>query len=210
MKARAFTAEQGSDEWLVERIPYVTASNVSKVMAKGQGVSRYNYMVIMACEILSGKPTPGFKSKYMQAGNDNEPMVREIYELMTGKQVTEKPFHAIDEEMLGGSIDGDVDADGFIEIKNVIAPEQIRLLTTNKIKSEYIKQIQTNMYVYEKKWCDFVSASLGDENGELPDHHKIKIIRVMRDEDMIMSIRKEVSFFHRDLKEMLNKLGGTK
>ena len=61
MIAKVSPYEQGSHEWLVERIPYVTASNVAAVMAKGSGATRMNYMVKMLCEILSGEPTPSFK-----------------------------------------------------------------------------------------------------------------------------------------------------
>lgn len=211
MLARSSEYEQGTYEWLKDRIGYVTASNIALVMAKGAGATRQNYMVKMMCEIMSGEPTTGFKSRYMQAGNDNEPIARDLYREITGLEVTQVGFYYIEDEKLGASVDGDVEADGLLEIKNVIPAEQIRLLTTGKIKDAYIKQMQTQMYVREKQWCDFESASLGDEeNGELPDKFKVKIIRVMRDDDMIMRIRKEVAFFHRDLQEMIKKLEGTK
>jgi hypothetical protein len=213
MIAKISPYEQGTHEWLVERIPYVTASNVAAVMAKGSGATRQNYMIKMLCEMLSGEPTQGFKSKYMQDGNDNEPVARAIYEQITGYTIKEVGFYYIEDEKLGASSDGDVveEPDGIIEIKNVIPAEQVRLLTTGKIKSEYIKQIQTNLYVREKKWCDYVSVSLGDEeHGELPDRYKAKIQRVYRDEDMILQIRKEVAFFHHDLNELIKKLEGAK
>lgn len=213
MIAKASPYQQGTHEWLVERIPYVTASNVADVMAKGSGATRTNYMVKMLCEILSGEPTVGFKSKYMQDGNDNEPVARELYQQVSGNTIQEVGFYFIEDEKLGASSDGDIveDSDGIIEIKNVIPAEQVRFITTGKIKGEYIKQIQTNLYVREKKWCDYVSVSLGDEeHGELPDRLKVKIQRVIRDEDMILQIRKEVAFFHHDLNELIKKLGGIK
>lgn len=211
MLAQPSKYEQGSPEWLTDRIPYVTASSISDVMAKGSGATRQNYMVKKMCELLSGKPTVGYKSKYMKDGNEKEPVVRQLYEAITGNTVIQVPFHFIEEEKLGASLDGEIEEepDGCIEIKHVIPAEQIRLLTTGKIKSEYIKQMQTQMYVREKKWCDFVQASLGDEeNGELPDEYKVKIIRVYRDETMILEIRKEVKLFHRDLQALMEKLRG--
>lgn len=211
MLAKISSAEQGTQEWLKYRIGYVTASNVALVMAKGAGATRQNYMVKMMCEILSGEPTVGFKSKYMQAGNDNEPIARQIYQEITGREVVQVGFAYIEVEKLGASVDGDVETDGLWECKNVIPAEQIRLLTTGKIKDAYIKQMQTQMYVREKQWCDFQSTSLGDaDNGELPDKYKVKIIRVKRDDDMILKIRKEVAFFHRDLQELIKKLEGAK
>lgn len=209
MLAKASTAEQGTEQWKIDRIGYVTASAVPDVMAKGSGATRRNYMAKLLCEILTGKPTKGYKSKYMQDGNDREDIVRAIYTQITGRVVTKMPFYYIEEESLGASVDGDVEADGLMEMKNVIPAEQLDLLTTGKIKSGYIKQMQTQMYVREKKWCDYVSASLGDDElGELPDKYKIKIIRVERDEAMILQIRKEVAFFHHDLKQLIKKLEG--
>jgi putative phage-type endonuclease len=211
MLAKSSEYEQGTYEWLKDRIGYVTASNVAAVTAKGAGVTRQNLLVKMMCEILSGEPTVGFKSKYMQDGNDNEPIAREIYQEITGREVKQVGFYYIEDERLGASVDGDVETDGLLEIKNVIPAEQVRLLTTGKIKDAYIKQMQTQMYVREKQWCDFTSVSLGDsENGELPDKYKVKIIRVMRDDTMITTIRREVAFFHHDLQEMIKKLEGTK
>lgn len=212
MLAKELSHQQGSREWLVARIPYVTASNISKVMAKGSGATRTNYMVKMICEILSGEPTKEFKSKYMQDGNDNEPIAREIYQNITGFTIKQSGFWYIENEKLGGSVDGEPEEDtsGIIEIKNVIPAEQIRLLTTGKIKGEYLKQINTNLYIREKQWCDFVSVSLGDEeNGELPDKYKVKIIRVFRDETLIQLIRKEVAVFHQDLRQVISKLEGS-
>jgi exodeoxyribonuclease (lambda-induced) len=209
MIAKASNAEQGSYEWLKSRIGYVTASDVAAVMAKGSGATRQNYMVKMLCEMLSGEPTKGYKSKNMQDGNDNEPVARSIYEKITGNSVKQLGFYYIEDERIGASTDGEVDDDGIIEIKSVIPAEQVRLLTTGKIKDAYIKQMQTQMYVLEKQWCDFTSVSLGDEeNGELPNRYKVKIIRVARDEDMILRIRKEVAFFHYDLQELIKKLEG--
>ena len=208
MKAKVDNSEQGTEGWLIARIPYITASNIAKVMAGGSGATRENYMVKMACEILSGSPTKGFKSKYMQDGNDREQAARELYEMITEQTVEQVGFYYLEDEMLGASTDGVVvGTDGLIEIKNVIPAEQIRLLMTGKIKPDYVKQMQTQMYVLEKQWCDFVSQSLGDEeNGELPDRYKIKIVRVERDEDMIRDIRKHVAFFRRDLAQLLEKL----
>jgi hypothetical protein len=185
----------------------VTASNVAAVKAKGSGATRQNYMTRMACEIMSGEPTKTFKSAYMQRGNDCESTARMIYEQIKGVTVAQAPFYYIEEERLGASLDGEAGDDGSIEIKTVLSSEQVRLITTGKIKDAYIKQMQTQMYVREKLWCDYVSYAPGDdESGELPDRHKIVIIRVPRDDDMILRIRKEVAFFHHDLQKMLEKL----
>lgn len=209
MTAQLLDYEQGSYEWLKARIPYVTASDVAKVMAGGQGVTRHNYLVKKLCENLSGEPITGYKSEAMQNGNDYEPIARQIYETIRKVHVATSGFWYLPDEKLGSSLDGDIlDSDGYIEIKSVITPEQVRLISTEKIKPEYIKQLQTQMYVKNKQWCDYCSFSPGDEMyGTLPEKYQFKIIRVHRDEEMIMRIRKECAFFHHDLKKLLEKFG---
>lgn len=208
MNAKFAKAEQGTTEWLIERIPYVTASDVAKVMAGGTGATRKNYLIKKLCENLSGKPTKSFKSEKMQDGNGREATAREIYSEINNCTVKELPFAYLEDEKIGASTDGEVNEEGIIEIKNVMSSEQVNLMVTGKIKANYVKQMQTQMYVLDKKWCDFVSVALGDEeSGELPDRLKVKIIRVFRDEETILSIRKEIAFFHNDLKELLVKFG---
>lgn len=207
MQAIISEAEQGTIEWLTERIPYVTASNISKVMAGGQGVTRHNYLVLKACEILSGTPVPGFKSKHMQNGNDNEQAGRELYQLITGNAVERSGFAYLPDEKLGASVDGLIGEDGEWEHKFVIPPEQVRFITTGKIKPEYMKQVQTQLHVRNRQWCDYQQTCFGDdEYGYLPKKHQVKIVRVYRDEAMILNIRKEVAFFHRDLQKLIDGL----
>lgn len=199
-------AQQGTPEWLSDRIGFITASNISAVM--GTGATRKNYLVKLLCEILSGQPTIGFKSQAMQDGNDNEATARLAYELHTGTTVSEAGFCYIDELKLGASTDGVVEGtEGLIEIKNVLPATQLDFLLTNKIKRQYILQMQTQMFVLDKQWVDFVSQSLGDENyGELPEKYKLKIVRVPRDEDMINDILKAVTGFCNELEQLREKL----
>lgn len=211
MKALVDNSEQGTVEWLKVRIPYVTASNVADVMAKGQGVTRKNYMVRKLCESLTGQPAVGYKSRFMQNGNDNEPLARRVYEMLRKVEVEQTGFWYLPDEKLGASTDGIVNRDGLIEIKNVIPAEHTRLLTGGKIKDCYIKQMQTQMYVLDRQWVDFISQCLGDEEyGELPDEYKYHIIRVERDDDIIEQIRSEVAKFHTELEELKAKLIASK
>lgn len=209
MRAIISSSEPDSYEWLVERIPYVTASAVADIMAKGQGVSRRNYMSRKLCELATGVPTKTFRSQKMQDGNDREETARQLYVQITGAEVVKRPFAYLVDERLGASIDGDVvGTDGLVEYKNVMSAEQIDLLSTGKIKDRYVKQMQTQMYVLGKQWNDFTSVALGDEeSGELPNHLKVKIIRVYRDETAIHEIRKGVASFWRDLDALMRKLG---
>lgn len=207
MRALLDNSEQGTLEWRIARIPYVTASCVGDVMAKGEGKSRESYMTRKICELLTGKPVNGYKSRYMQNGNDYEDVGRQLYTAITGNEVEQVGFAYLPNELLGASTDGLVDEDGMIEIKNVLPSEQIRIIRLGTINGKYMKQMQTNLYVFDRKWCDYVSVSLGDEDeGELPDEYKVKIVRVYRDEKMIEEIRSEVKKFHDDKQKIINIL----
>lgn len=207
MKALVSNAEQGTDEWKVDRIGFVTASCTDAVMAKGQGKSRETYLTKTVCEMLTGKPIKGYKSAYMQNGNDLEDTGRQLYEAIQETVVEQVGFYYLPDEKIGASTDGLVGEDGMIEIKNVLPSEQIRLIRLGTISGKYMKQMQTNLYVHDRQWCDYVSVSLGDDNeGELPDKFKVKIIRVERDEAMINEIRSSVVEFHKDVQKIIEIL----
>lgn len=206
MQRKFSKGEQGTDEWLQDRIGFVTASNMAAVL--GNGATHKNYLVKVLCEELSGQAVQGFKSQAMQDGNDNEATARLAYELHTGSTVTTAGFCFMPELKLGASTDGIVEGtDGLIEIKNVIPATQIDFLTTGKIKRDYLLQMQAQMFVLDKQWCDFVSQSLGDEvYGELPEKYKLKIVRVKRDEKVIKEILEATKRFHEELEVLKEKL----
>lgn len=207
MKALVSAAEQGTDQWFIDRIPCITASSMHAVMAKGQGKSRNSYMVKKMCELMTGRPQKSFKSVYMQNGNDNEHYARQIYEMLENCTVEEMGFAWLKDELIGASTDGLIGDKGLVEIKNVIVTEQVAFITSKKPKGQYLKQMQTQMYVLERDWCDFVSLSLGDEeNGVLPEEYQYEKVRVFRDEAMIISIRKESAMFHHDMQKLIKKL----
>lgn len=70
--------EQRTDEWFAARLGKVTASNIAKVMAKGGGATRKNYMAQLVCETLTGQKEETFKSASMERGNELEAVAREI------------------------------------------------------------------------------------------------------------------------------------
>lgn len=207
MQALISNAPQGSPEWLIARIPYVTGCNVSDVMAKGQGKSRQTYLTKKVLEILTGKPVEGYKSSHMKNGNKRENEARRLYALVKGVKVKQLGFAYLPSEGIGASIDGDVDEEGLVEFKVVLTNEQKRLIRLRTIPGKYVKQMNTQMYVLNKKWCDYTSVCFGkDEHGDISDKDKIMIIRVYRDDQLIENIRKEVAEFHLDIHKTIKKL----
>lgn len=185
---------QGTPEWFEQRRGKVTASRIADLMAKtksGYSTSRQNYLMQLLCERLTGKIEEGYKSSAMQRGNDLEAEARNWYQLETGENVEEVSF--IDHPKInfaGASPDGLVGAEGLIEIKCPNTATHIETLRKKEPIDRYYKQMQWQMAVTGRKWCDFVSF-----DNRLPDNLAYFCKRIPRDETVIQEIEQEVQAF---------------
>lgn len=194
--------EQGSDEWLQMRAGKVTASNFSKVMAKGAGKTRKTYLYQLAAEILTSAPIETFKNAAMEWGNECEPQARAMYEFNEDVEVEEVTFiHGI--EGVGVSPDGLVGDNGMLEIKSPNTTTQIERYLSGKFPSTYKAQVQGQLWVAEREWEDFLSFDPRIEGKA--SYFKI---RVERDDSYIRDLEVEVQIFINDLSEILQQLRG--
>ena len=197
--------KQGTTEWLTARLGWTTGSRIVDIMPGVKGkylASRKNYMAEKVIEILTDESPEHFTSEAMQWGTDTEPLARSAYEAITGNFVDEDGFvpHPTIPK-LGASPDGIVNPDGCIEIKCPNSATHLTTLLTEKIKRDYIFQMQTEIMCLEKQWCDFISY-----DPRMPDNLQIFIKRIPRDEIMIAEIKMEVKKFQGELQEMLKKI----
>ena len=196
---------QGTPEWFEQRRGKVTASRIADLMAKtksGYSTSRQNYLMQLLCERLTGKIEEGYKSAAMQRGNDLEAEARNWYQLETGESVEEVSF--IDHPKInfaGASPDGFVGAEGLIEIKCPNTATHIETLRKKEPIDRYYKQMQWQMAVTGRKWCDFVSF-----DNRLPDNLAYFCKRIPRDEAVIQEIEQEVQAFLLELDVTLAEL----
>lgn len=184
-------ATQGTDEWLAERAGKVTASALSNVMMAKTTAGYQNYMAQIICERLTGQPVETFKSAAMEHGNETEPQARAFYELETGNDVVEVGF--IPDPTLantGASPDGLVGELGLVEIKCPQPAKHIKNLMGGSIDKGYMLQMQWQMQVTGREWCDFVSF-----NPSFPPHLQLSITRVDRNAEMQDEIRTAVTSF---------------
>lgn len=201
--------EQRTEEWYKARLGKVTASKVADVLAKtktGVGASRANYLSDLVVERLTGQQAEFYQNEAMQWGTETEPQARMAYEAQTNNLVDEEGF--IDHPSianLGCSPDGLVGDSGLIEIKCPNSKTHIDTLLSGKAPSKYIPQMQTQMAVTGRKWCDFVSF-----DPRLPEDLQLFIVRVERDDEYIANLEKEVSAFLQEVDETVNKLKGLK
>ena len=144
---------QGTEEWFACRLGKLTASVAKTISTAGKGLE--TLCLEKATEILTGKPNETYKNEAMEQGNLLESEARSIYELETGATVTQVGF-VEENEYVGVSPDGLVGDDGLIEIKCPTNKTYTQYLLDGKIKPEYYSQMQMQMFITERLWCDYV------------------------------------------------------
>ena len=191
---------QGSDEWKKARLGYVSASNVDAVMAKGKGVSRRNYLVKIVAERLSNEIGESYSNSAMEWGVKTEPLARIAYEVSHETLVEQIGFYKHPTiPWVGVSPDGLVGEDGLVEIKCPNTTTHIDYIDGNKVPTEYYKQIQCQLWVTGRQWCDFVSFDPRIKR-------KLFVIRANRDEELIKEMETEVLLFLDDAQKLYERL----
>ena len=195
--------EQGSDEWFRARLGVATASNFSKIITStGSASSTLNdYALTLAAETLLETPDEAYKNADMERGNDLEPVARQYYEEYNFCEVKEVGFIVSDCGNYGYSSDGLVGSDGLIEIKCPKAKNHVQYMADKKCPTQYLAQIQGGLMVSGRKWCDFVSF-----HPDFIGYKKLFVVRVFRDEEFIVKLKRMISKLVLKKNEILNKI----
>ena len=195
---------QGSNEWHLQRLGKVTASRIADVLSKGksgESASRKNYRTELVVQRLTGVPGESFTNAAMEWGTATEPLARIAYEAEMGVFVDQVAF--IDHPSIaqfGCSPDGLV-AEGLIEIKCGNTATHIDWMLDGKPPTKHIPQMQCQMAVTGRQWCDFVSF-----DPRLPDDLQLFVVRLERDQEYIEAMEAEVKKFLSEVEEMFTKL----
>ena len=198
--------EQGTEDWFNLRYGWVTASRFKDVMAKGQGKTRKSYMYQLAAEAISDMRQETFTNEYMEWGTETEPQARQMYEFISGNVVDQVSFIKLNEEKkIGCSPDGLIDCDGIIEIKCPKTTTQIETFLSGKMPTGHKGQVQGQLWISGRQWCDFVSF-----DPRIDGDASYFCVRVERDEDYIKELEAGCNAFHEELKEMILILKGDK
>jgi len=193
--------EQGTPEWLELRLSVITASKYKDVLAKGKGLSRAAYMRLLAAEAITGARVESFKNDAMAWGTEHEPQAKSMYELMQCVDVEEVAFIKHDTLNTGVSPDGLVELDGLVEIKCPNTATQIETFLSGKMPTAHKAQVQGQMWVSEREWCDFVSF-----DPRINGVSSYFCTRILRDDEYIKNLELEVISFDSELQEMIDKL----
>ena len=199
--------EQGTPEWHQLRLGKVTASRVADILATtrtGPSASRQNYLIELALQRSTGNIEPSYTNAAMEWGTQTEPQARAAYEVETGNFVDQVAF--IDHPTIawfGCSPDGLVGDDGLIEIKCPNSATHWEYFKAKKPPQKYVIQMQTQLAVTGRKWCDFVSF-----DPRMPERSQLLVVRVDRDEAFIAELEEKVKQFLSEVEVEVNLMKG--
>ena len=199
------SCEQGSIEWLSLRLGKITASRVKDVLTKGRGTSpsktAESYMMELIAEILTGNSKPFFENDAMRWGTETEPQARAMYAVNNNFVDVKEVAFVEHNEFIGISPDGLIGDDGLLEIKCPNTTTQLKRALSDDYSADYKAQIQMQLWVTKREWCDFLSFDprLECDAGYLQQ-------RVFRDEEYIEEMKVKVYAFVEKMNELINIL----
>jgi len=195
-----FDCEQGSDEWYALRRGLITASQFATVMRQGRkkgepSLTRREYMLKLIGERLTGDPMYSYQNDHMERGKEQEAEARDAYVFMTDAECRRVGF--IKNHGVGCSPDSLIGDDGMLEIKTKLAHLQLDVLLTGVMPAEHLAQVQGQLWVACRKWCDFVSYC-----PRLP----LFKIRIYRDPQYIETLANAVDLFEREMATLMEAI----
>lgn len=155
-----FDIEQNTELWFELRKGRVTASETDKFLS-GLNTKGYLGLVDRVAREKLGlevKKRPILDNIHTRRGKEREPIARALYELqeMEGHQMGNGGIYLLG-EYLGASPDGLVFDDGLGEIKCPKDEIYDQYELTGKLPRKYLLQMQMQMFVTGRKWCDFIA-----------------------------------------------------
>ncbi len=199
---------QQTEEWDAERLGKFTSSMYSTMMKKGRkkdelfGESCLSYIYSKVGEILTAQPHQ-VSSQATDWGNELEDQAGERYEKETGLKIIKIGFLSYN-EYSGGSPDGLISTDGMIEIKCPYNPANHAktMITGTYYNKDHDWQVQGNLMVTKRDWCDFVTF----DPRVVEEPLQYNCFRVYRDVDKINAIQIRLIEVKEKLDELLKNL----
>ena len=184
--------EQRSPDWFAVRCGRFTGSRFGDLMARtksGPSATRRALLAALAVERLTGSTVETFSNAAMQRGQDLEDEARDAYAFLRDVTVRQMAFIVHPRiECAGVSPDGLVGSDGMVEIKcPANMGKHLDALRNGAHAVEYKWQIQGQLWVCERQWCDATSY-----DPRYPDELQVAITRVERDEAAIRELEAAV------------------
>lgn len=188
MELQIFDCEQGSEQWFAARCGIPTASQFATVLAKGCGggesKTRRKYMLQLIGERLTGQAMESFSNEHTERGKMMEDEARNLYAMVCDVEPQRVGF--LRRGNAGASPDSLISTDGLLEIKTKLPHLQLETILANRLPPEHVAQVQGELWISARQWCDFVSYWPG-----LP----LFRVRIERDEAYIAALAVAVAEF---------------
>jgi putative phage-type endonuclease len=188
------TATQRDADWYAARLGKATASRFKDAIAAlksgAPAQAQRDYLTELVVERLTQQPIQRFQNAAMTWGTEQEPAARAAYERVTGTSVEETGFVAHDVLLAGCSPDGLVDWDGLVEIKCPWNTANHIETLLNGMPAEHIPQVQGQMWITGRQWCDFVSY-----DPRMPAELQLHVQRINRDPSFIADLEARITSF---------------
>ena len=198
---------QGSDEWFAVRMGKITASKLGDLMRVtkyGESTYKTRLRMELAIERLTGKSaSPNFMNQAMQDGVEREPDARKLFEAITGKEVALcGSFNHPDIVNTSASPDGLIRGeDAVLELKCPTHVTHAKNLLSETMPKNYEYQVQWQIACTESEYAYFASY-----HPDFPKELRLKWVKVLRDNIMILEIEDEVRKFDVEVEELINQL----
>lgn len=195
-------AEQQSGVWFNTKLGVISASNISKAVAKVGSATRYTYMADLVAQIMTGLQAE-IKAIAMDWGNQHEDAARAYYEAKAKVTMTKLPFVFMDDSFREGcSPDGLVNANAGAELKCPFnSANFVKFIDSDEIDSDWNWQAQHNMRVLDASHWDF---GMYDPRsfGKM-----LKFITLERDNKMQKTMADAIPQFIHDMDNVLKNVG---
>lgn len=194
-----YNCAQNTPEWFEVRRGIPTASEFSTVLAKGRGggdsVTRKKYLYTLAAQIITGEHVQAWEGNaHTERGHVMEDDARSLYAFMRDAEPELVGF--MRRGRAGASPDSLVGNDGLCEIKTKLPHLQLEVLEQDRLPPEHVAQVQGQLWISGRAWCDFVSYW-----PKLP----LFVKRVERDENYIATLTQAVADFNGELDAIVSK-----
>lgn len=178
--------EQGQPEWFAARLGKPTASNFDKIVtSQGKKSTQATvYMHTLLAELITGNTGDSQPTEWMQRGIELEAEAAAWYAFDQSVEPREVGF--VDAGRYGCSPDRLVGDKGLLEIKCPKPSTHVGYLLGGNLPTTYKAQVQGQIWVCEREWCDFLSYA--------PDMPPL-LIRVERDDTFIKALEQHVTEF---------------
>lgn len=196
----ALEIEQGTEEWKKARLGIPTASNFDSIVTTKGDPSKQaqKYLYRLAGERVSGVGEETYQNAAMARGIELEAEARAFYELtheVTVKQVG--ICYPDEKKRFSCSPDGLVGEAGLIEIKCPLIATHVGYLLDCTLPMDYWQQVQGQLLVTGREWCDFISYYPG---------LKPLIVRVERDNAFIFKLLEALNAFCKELDSVVKRI----